>query len=552
MAATTALAAAMLIPTAAWAGSRGAGRPAVVPPNPPGGAAARADINGDGIADIVVSSGARLTFAGDPNWQGVDRGGSVYVIPGGATLPAGSPVLVSQDSHDFVPGAGEDDDRFGQSLATGDFNGDGLADVAVGNAHESFGSTKDVGMVTVLYGKRQAPYLGLIPNGLAQIDQGQPGIPGDNEAGDLFGASLAVGDFNADGFADLAIGDPGEAIGTVAGAGGVTVVYGSGSGLAAAGSIGITEDSGGIPGTPEKNDHFGWSVATGDVTGDARDDLAITVEGEAISGTPNAWGGVELIPGSASGLNTAANSSIGVQDTGTTGHLRNVVIGKFHGGNNADVAVFADQKKGAPQFSGALAIARGAAAGISPSQVQLIDQSTAGIPGTPEENDFFAGSLAIGDLDGDGVDDLAVGSLRENAGVGTVTLLRGGGAGLLSAPGTAFDEGDPAINANPQPAEGFGYGLRILDTTGDGHPELLVTTPWEDGSLQAGTLFVVTTGLAGDSFTVTGATSYTRGDFDSPSNFGLATPFAGGSVVTTDAGEQPELAPARTGGTRRS
>lgn len=83
----------------------GMARPAAAPP---GGAATRADVNGDGIADVVVSTGARLTYAGDPNTLGVDRGGSVYVIPGGGTLPAAGDDVISQDSHDFIPGSGED------------------------------------------------------------------------------------------------------------------------------------------------------------------------------------------------------------------------------------------------------------------------------------------------------------------------------------------------------------------------------------------------------------------------------------------------------------
>lgn len=505
----------------------------------PGGAATRADVNGDGFADIVVSTGARLTYAGDPNTLGVDRGGSVDVVPGGGTLPAAPAVVISQDSHDFVPGSGEDSDKFGQALATGDFNGDGLADVAVGNATESFGTTQNVGMVTVLYGKTTSPYLGLIPNTLTQIDQGQPGVPGDNEAGDLFGASLAVGDFNADGYADLAIGQPGEAVGSTQRAGAVTVVYGGTHGLTATGSVGFTQDTDGVNGTPETDDKFGWSLAAGDVTGDAKDDLVVGASGEAVSGTANAWGGVWVMPGSSSGVNAAASSDFSVASTGTQDHLRSVAVGRFHGGAYADVLVTADRRNGAPQYAGALVVARGGSDGVSASRMQTIDQSSPGIAGTPEENDFFAGSLAVGDLDGDGYDDLAAGTLREDN-VGTVTLLRGGTAGLLSAAGTTFNEDNAAIGASAQVGEGFSYGLRILDVTGDGTPELLVTAPWEDGSLQSGALFELNVGVSGTSLTVTGSSSFTRGALGGGSNFGPATPFAGGAIVTLDTNQQPQ------------
>ncbi len=535
MAATGAVAA----PHGAPGTGRTTGPHAVPAVTTPGGAATRADVNGDGYADMVVSTGARLTFPGDPNTLGVDRGGSIEVIPGGGTLPAAPAVVVSQDAFDFVPGSGEDEDKFGQALVTGDFNGDGLADVAVGNPTEAFETTQNVGMVTVLYGKTTSPYLGLIPNTLTQIDQGQPGVPGDNEAGDLFGASLTVGDFNADGYADLAIGQPGEAVGTTQRAGAVTLVYGGTHGLTATGSVGCTQDSAGLNGTPETDDRFGWSLAAGDITGDAKDDLVIGAAGEAVSGTADAWGGVWVLPGSASGVDPAASSSFSVASTGTQDHLRSVAVGRFHGGANADVLVTADRKVGAPQYAGALVVARGGSDGVSASRLQTLDQSSPGIAGVPEENDFFAGSLAVGDLDGDGYDDLAAGSLREDD-LGTVTLLRGGTAGLLSAAGTTFNENDPVIGANAQVGEGFGYGLRILDVTGDGTPELLVTAPWEDGSPQSGALFVLNVGLSGGTFTVTGASSFTRGALGGGSNFGPATPFAGGAVVTLDTNEQPQ------------
>jgi hypothetical protein len=512
-----------------------------VPLAPPGGAATRADINGDGIADIVMSTGSRLTYSGDPDSAGVDKGGSIYVVPGGGTLPAGAPVVVSQDSHDFVPGAGEDGDRFGQTLVTGDFNGDGLADVAIGDPGEAMGSKASAGMVVVLYGKRDAPYLGLIPNGLTQVDQsltGMPGAPGALQAGNLFGASLAAGDFDADGYADLAIGAPQATVGGHAKAGSVTVVYGGSHGIGVAGAVSITEDTSGIDGSAEASDRFGWGLASGDVTGDGRDDLAITAEGEAVAGTSNAWGAVVLVPGSATGVKPSGSTFVNVADASTAGDWRSVVIGRFHGGANADVVVTADERKGAAQFSGALVVARGGSGGLSRTSVTVVDQDSAGLPGTSEENDFWGGALAAGDLDGDGVDDLAVGALRENN-VGMVTLIRGGGAGLLSAPGTTVSEDTDPIAASAQSGEGFGYGLRVLDVTGDGKPELLVSAPWEDGSLQSGVLFVLNTALAGDSITVSGARSLGRGALGSGSHFGPATPIAGGTVVQLESAEVP-------------
>ncbi|MBD2519357.1 FG-GAP repeat protein, partial [Nostoc sp. FACHB-973] len=59
------------------------------------------------------------------------------------------------------------------------------------------------------------------------------GIEGVAEASDGFGSSLKTGDFNNDGFADLAIGVPGEDVGLISNAGTVNILYGSARGLTA-------------------------------------------------------------------------------------------------------------------------------------------------------------------------------------------------------------------------------------------------------------------------------------------------------------------------------
>ncbi|WP_158884840.1 FG-GAP-like repeat-containing protein [Amycolatopsis anabasis] len=502
-------------------------------------AASRADVNGDGVADLVLSTGARVTYSGDTSLVPHDLGGSVQVVPGGAgALPGAPSALVNQNT----PGIGlgmEANDKFGAALATGDFNGDGLADVAIGNPGESVGNLAGAGTVSILYGQRTAPYLRTLPGALGTINQDTADVPGGMEAGDLFGGSLATGDFNGDGFADLGVGSPGEAIETKARAGAVWIFYGSGAGLTTRGVIAFNQDDPNLAGAAEAGDLMGWALAAGDVTGDRRDDLAVVSAGEVINGTTGATGSVHLLHGSASGLSSAASSYVSVGNAATEGKWRGAVIGRFHGGANADLVIQAERRRGGPAGSGALAAVRGSASGLT-TTVQVIDQDTASIPDNAEANDFFGGTVAAGDLDGDSIDDLAVGTLKEDNRTGSVTLLRGGANGLLTAPGTEVRENTPPINANPAVGEGFGYGLRILDITGDGKAELVASAPWEGGTPQTGALFVLNTGLSGNALAVTASRQVTRSDIGMPSGYGPGTPFAGGSHVLNDNQDSPK------------
>ena len=123
-------------------------------------------------------------------------------------------------------------------------------------------------------------------------------------------------DFNGDGFSDLAIGVPGDAIGDISNAGAVNVIYGAPSGLSAAGSQLWAQDQ--LSETPEENDHFGTALAVGDFNGDCFVDLAIgapreDTEAAAVPGAVTDAGKVHVLYGSARGL---SSDSAGLDHTG--------------------------------------------------------------------------------------------------------------------------------------------------------------------------------------------------------------------------------------------
>jgi hypothetical protein len=193
-------------------------------------------------------------------------------------------------------------DVLGAALAAGDFNNDGFADLAVGVPLEDIGAVDAAGAVDVLYGSGS----GLSSAGNQQFWQGAGGVAGTAEQADLFGRSLAAGDFNSNGASDLAIGVPFEDVGAVRDAGAVNVLYGSGSGLSSAGNQQFWQGAGGVAGTAEEEDVFGWAVSAGDFNSNGAADLAIGVLFEGIGAFPQA-GAVNVLYGSGSGLSSAGN-----------------------------------------------------------------------------------------------------------------------------------------------------------------------------------------------------------------------------------------------------
>ncbi len=113
-----------------------------------------------------------------------------------AQLTADHNQFFSQEQEDITGGA-EQGNSFGRSVDSGDFDNDGFVDLAIGMPGE------DGGSVIVIYGSVDL----LTSEGNQRFRQGD-GLPDDSENEDLFGFKVVAGDFNGDGFDDLAVGAP--------------------------------------------------------------------------------------------------------------------------------------------------------------------------------------------------------------------------------------------------------------------------------------------------------------------------------------------------------
>jgi hypothetical protein len=130
--------------------------------------------------------------------------------------------------------------------------------LAIAVRTESIGSVIGAGAVNVIYGSSSELSSTSTPDQIWHQNVG--GVEDTVEEGDLFGDSLAIADFNNDGFADIAIAVLGGVIGSVD-VGVVNMIYGSAAGLTSTGNQLWHQNGAGVEEVAEDGDFFGSSFA---------------------------------------------------------------------------------------------------------------------------------------------------------------------------------------------------------------------------------------------------------------------------------------------------
>ncbi|WP_159042610.1 FG-GAP repeat domain-containing protein [Streptomyces curacoi] len=214
------------------------------------------DVDGDGITDLVSMSRA---YDWDDNHEygyylNYVRGSRDGLLP---------PVLIKDAQ-------GERIDPHDATLALGDLNGDGRADLVMGGY-----------ALRIVYGTTGGP-AAATPQ---VITQDTPGVPGVQERTDDFGSSLAIGDVDGDGYGDLLAGIPREDFGGLHFAGTFAVVPGGPGGPTGAGTKVFSQNSADVPGTAETQDFFGSNLDVVDGNGDGRaEPVAAAVQEDTSAG----------------------------------------------------------------------------------------------------------------------------------------------------------------------------------------------------------------------------------------------------------------------------
>jgi hypothetical protein len=298
----------------------------------------------------------------------------------------------------------------------------------------------------------------------------------------------ASGDFNGDGFADLAIGAEGTDLQGIQHAGAVQVLYGGDDGLSADNNQYWSTNSAGVNGHPSNSAAFGAALAVGDFDNDGFDDLAIGEPVAPVPGTGVIAGVVHILYGSSTGLRATDDQLWSRDSSGVNGKVslhqsfgRSLAAGDFDADGFDDLAIGSpfDNLPGV-ETAGAVNILYGSSSGLSAKDDQLWTQDTLGIDGVPAGAEHFGSTLATGDFNGDGRDDLAIGVDRDRINgmfCGSVNIIYGSSNGLTAAGDQLWRQSTPGVLGTAEENDDFGRAIAVGDFNGDTFDDIAIGAP---------------------------------------------------------------------------
>ncbi len=420
------------------------------------------DLDGDGTTDIAVGAPGD-----DADTIGT---GDVFVIflnPDGTVKGTAN---LDGDTRNVPTLAGGS--HFGNGVANaGDLDGDGTTDIAVG-APGIFTRADLAGQVYLLLMNPDGTV-----KGTTTIDDGTPNGPS-LDAGDHFGYSIAgLGDIDGDGAAELAVGTYGDD----------TVHIISISDAASAGD-GLVKNTGEIQGRTivppsAENDNFGWAVAgIGDLDGDGTTDIAVGGPGRFVGGSD--LGEVYVLLMNSDGTVKAKAKidgdapNVPALEIGDRFGSSVTSLGDLDGDGTTDIAVGAPGHVLGSSSTGYVYVMFLNPDGTVKNTVR-IDGSTPNGPGLASDDRFGESVTSLGDLDGDGTTDIAVGApghTTRGANTGDMYVLFMNSDGTVKA--TVKINADTPNGPALEPGARFGWSVEnVGDIDGDGTNDIAAGAP---------------------------------------------------------------------------